>query len=86
MKKIVLITIVIAFLIGCSGPPDQQSQKESTKQPVKAAKQYDPWPKHQKSTAKPLSFEDLDKSPEELRKQAAQARKEIQEDLKKARE
>jgi PBP1b-binding outer membrane lipoprotein LpoB len=86
MKKIILITMAIAFLAACSGPTDQQSQKESTKQPVKAAKQYDPWPKHKKSTAKPLTFEDLNKSPEELRKQADEAQKRLDAMMKKKKE
>jgi PBP1b-binding outer membrane lipoprotein LpoB len=82
MKKIILITMAIAFLAGCSGPTAQQSQKESTKQPVKAAKQYDPWPKHQKSTAKPMTWDDLNKSPDEIKKDAVKIRKETMKKIK----
>lgn len=53
MKKILIIAMILAFMAGCSGPPEQ-SQKESTKKPVKAAKQYDPWPKNETSKAVPM--------------------------------
>ena len=85
MKTFITMTVIImaiAFLDGCSGPPDQQSQKETTRHPVKTAKQYDPWPKHEKSTVKPLTFDDLNKSPEELRKQAEKARADNQKRMK----
>jgi len=57
MKTFITMTVIImaiAFLDGCSGPPDQQSRKETTRHPVKAAKQYDPWPKHETSKAVPM--------------------------------
>ena len=82
MKKIIIITMTIGFLAGCSGPPDQQSQKEPTRHPVKADKQYDPWPKHQKSTAKPLTFEDLAKPREEVKKDLEKVREENKEKIK----
>ena len=85
MKTFITMTVIImaiAFLDGCSGPPDQQSQKETTRHPVKTAKQYDPWPKHQKSTAKPMTWDDLNKSPDEIKKDAVKIRKETMKKIK----
>jgi hypothetical protein len=86
MKKIILITMAIAFLAGCSGPTDQQSQKESTKQPVKAAKQYDPWPKHEMSKAVPMKEWPGGKSREQSAKDLKESKKKLNELLGKTGE
>ena len=82
MKKIIIITMAIGFLAGCSGPTDQQSQKEPTRHPVKAAKQYDPWPKHQKSTAEPMKDWPGAKTGEEQKKEVERLHKKTQQALK----
>jgi len=89
MKKIITMTVVtmaIAFIAGCSGPPDQQSRKETTRHPVKAAKQYDPWPKHQTSKAVPMKEWPGGKSRDQSAKDLKESQKKLNEFLGNAKE
>ncbi len=91
MNKILLVAIAIIFFVACTVETEQAANEKETKaaetQSKAAQKQHkSAWKKPEKSTATPLTFDDLEKSREKRLKQAENARREISEDFRKSKE